>query len=151
MAGNIHRMTPALDTAVVQHLVLTGVSWSYYEQTLREIGSQSISVAFLDGVMELRSPLPEHEGVKDAIGHLTVTLTTEWGIPRKSFGSATFRQEDKAAGGEPDGCFYFHEIDSVRGMKRFDPLIHRPPDLWIEVDLLNPSVPREPICAAGSA
>jgi Uma2 family endonuclease len=32
-------------------------------------------------------------------------------------------------------------------MKRFDPLTHRPPDLWIEVDLLSPSVPREPIYA----
>ena len=32
-------------------------------------------------------------------------------------------------------------------MKRFDPAIHRSPDLWIEVDLLSPSVPREPICA----
>ena len=32
-------------------------------------------------------------------------------------------------------------------MKRFDPLTHRAPDLWVEVDLLNPSVPREPIYA----
>ena len=32
-------------------------------------------------------------------------------------------------------------------MKRFDPLVHRAPDLWIEVDLLSPSVPREPIYA----
>jgi hypothetical protein len=39
------------------------------------------------------------------------------------------------------------EIDSVKGMKRFDPLLHRAPDLWVEVDVLNPSVPREPICA----
>jgi hypothetical protein len=32
-------------------------------------------------------------------------------------------------------------------MKRFDPLLHRPPDLWVEVDILSPSVPRVPICA----
>jgi len=32
-------------------------------------------------------------------------------------------------------------------MKRFDPLIHRPPDLWIEVDIFSPSLPREPIYA----
>ena len=32
-------------------------------------------------------------------------------------------------------------------MKHFDPAMHRSPDLWIEVDLLSTSVPREPICA----
>ena len=32
-------------------------------------------------------------------------------------------------------------------MKRFDPLVHRAPDLWIEVDLFSGSVPREPIYA----
>ena len=37
--------------------------------------------------------------------------------------------------------------DWIKGMRRFDPLLHRPPDLWVEVDILSPSVPREPICA----
>ncbi|HZK79632.1 MAG TPA: Uma2 family endonuclease [Humisphaera sp.] len=130
-----------------QHIVLTGVSWSFYERTLEEVGNQSIRVAFLDGVMELMSPVPKHEGAKKAIGDLIATLAVERRIPRKSFGSATFRRQEKAAGSEPDECFYFREIDTVKGMARFDPLVHRPPDLWIEVDLLNPSVPREPIYA----
>jgi len=135
----------ALD--VPQHIVLYGVSWSYYEQTLSEIGNQPIRVAFLDGVMELMSPLPKHEGSKMAIGNLIVTLAVECRIPLKCFGSTTFRREEKAAGSEPDECFYFNEIESVKGMERFDPLLHGPPDLWVEVDVLNPSVPREPIYA----
>jgi Uma2 family endonuclease len=141
-------MATALDTRdVPQHIVLTGVSWSYYEQTLEEIGNQPIRVAFLDGVMELMSPMPEHEGAKKAIGDLIATLAVECQIPRKSFGSTTFRREEKSAGSEPDECFYFQNIDAVKGMKRFDSLVHRPPDLWIEVDVLNLSVPREPIYA----
>jgi Uma2 family endonuclease len=144
----IQQMLTALDTRdAPQHVVLTGVSWASYEQTLDEIGNRSIRVSFLDGVMEIMSPLPEHDAIKMAISDLIASLATERGIPRKSYGSATFRREDKAAGAEPDGCFYFGDIDKVRGMKRFDPLTHRPPDLWIEVDLLNPSVPREPIYA----
>lgn len=141
-------MVTLIDTPdVPQHIVLPGVSWSYYEQTLQEIGNRPIRVAFLDGVMELMSPLPEHEGPKKAIDNLIVTLAVECRVPLKSFGSTTFRQEEKAAGSEPDECYYFNEIDSVKGMKRFDPLVHRPPDLWVEVDVLSPSVPREPICA----
>ena len=141
-------MATLLDTREApQHIVVTGVSWSYYEKTLEEIGNQSIRVAFLDGVMELISPLPEHDAAKTAIGDLIAALATACRIPRKSFGSTTFRSEKKSAGSEPDECFYFNDLDAVKGMKRFDPLVHRPPDLWIEVDHLSPSVAREPIHA----
>jgi Uma2 family endonuclease len=144
----IRRMSTALDTPEIpQHIVLTGVSWFYYEQTLKEIGNQYIRVAFLDGMMELMSPLPDHDRPKKAIADLIVILAIECRIPRKSFGSTTFRVEEKAAGCEPDESFYFQEIDSVKAMERFDPIIHRAPDLWIEVDFLSSSVPREPIYA----
>jgi Uma2 family endonuclease len=137
-----------VDIGYARHdVVLTGVPWTQYSQTLDEIENRSLRIWFLDGVMQIMSPLPEHDATKTAIGDLIACLTTERRIPRKSFGSATFRREDKAAGAEPDGCFYFGDIERVRGMKRFDPLTHRPPDLWIEVDILNSSVPREPIYA----
>lgn len=138
-------LLPASDAP--QHIVLRGVSWSYYERTLEELANQNIRVAYLDGVMELMSPLPKHEGIKKAIADLITVLTLERGIPRKSFGSATFRDQTKAAGSEPDECFYFGQIESVRSMERFDPGLHRPPDLWIEVDVLSQSVAREPIYA----
>jgi len=132
---------------VEPHFVLTGVSWSYYERTLEELADQHVRVAYLDGVMEFMSPLPEHEGVKKAIANMIAVLAMARQIKLKSFGSTTFRREEKAAGSEPDECYYFGEIDSISGMKRFDPLVHRPPDLWIEVDLFGNSVPREPIYA----
>ena len=128
-----------------QHIVLAGVSWSYYERTLEEIGDQPIRVAFLDGVMELMSPLPKHDGSKTAIGDWIAALTEERRIPRKSFGSTTFRREEKAAGSEPDESFYFYDIDSVKGMEKFDHRCIRLQNIRIEVDIFNPSVPREPI------
>ena len=136
---------PAHD--VPQHIVLTGVSWSYYERTLEELANQNVRVSFLDGVMEIMSPLPKHEGIKKAIADLIALLTFERGVPRKSYGATTFRNEAKAAGSEPDECFYFGEIGSVKAMEQFDPRLHRAPDLWLEVDLFSPSVAREPIHA----
>src|SRR5882757_3204405 len=130
-----------------QHFVMTGVSWEYYEQTLKEIGDRPIRVAYLDGMMELLSPLPEHGRGAFAIGDLVSHLTLECDIPRISFGVTTFRRKAKAAGAEPDACFYFNEVDSVQDMKRFNPRVHRAPDLWIEVDVISASVPREPIYA----
>jgi Uma2 family endonuclease len=78
---------------------------------------------------------------------LIAVLTLERGIARKSFGATTFRIAAKAAGSEPDECFYFGEIESVKNMEQFDPRLHRAPDLWIEVDIFSPSVAREPIYA----
>jgi Uma2 family endonuclease len=140
-------MSMLVDFPDQQHIVLRGVSWSYYEQTLNEFGNQPIHVAFLDGAMELMSPLPEHERAKKAIANLIVVLAMERRVPMSSFGSTTFRQVEKSAGSEPDECFYFDDLDAIKGMQRYNPVLHRPPDLWIEVDILSPSVPREPICA----
>jgi Uma2 family endonuclease len=143
-----HGMTTTLDDlAVRQHLTLSGVSWAYYESTLEQIGDRPIRVSFLDGQIEIMSPLPEHEVIKKAAGRLVEALTEELGLPCKSFGSTTFRREEKSAGTEPDECYYFRQIDSVKGMKRFDPLVHPAPELAIEVDVLSPSIPREAIYA----
>ena len=103
-----------------QHLVLNGVSWAYYERTLEEVGNQPIRVAFLDGKMELMSPLPEHESMKDAIGDLIWRglLSANARFREKHTGQQHSGKKEKAAGSEPDGCFYFNaEIDSVKGMK----------------------------------
>lgn len=130
-----------------QHLVLAGASWNYYERTLEELAGRSLRVAFLDGTLEILSPLPEHEAAKRAFGDLIGAIAEEWRIPRKSFSSVTLRQAQKGAGIEPDECFYFHDIEDVKGMTRFDPHVHRPPDLAIEIAMWNPSVPRKPIYA----
>src|SRR5437764_14768735 len=100
-----------------QRFVMSGVSWQYYEHTLEQIGDRPIRVAFLDGVMELMSPLPEHDSEKKAIGDLIAILTLERGISRKSFGSTTFRIERETAGAEPDESFYLNDIEYGDGLK----------------------------------
>lgn len=55
-------MKTTLDDLVVsQHLVLSSVSWAYYEHTLEQVGDRPIRVSFLDGQIEIMSPLPEEE------------------------------------------------------------------------------------------
>ena len=108
-------MTTTLDIcAIPQHLVLTGVSWSYYEHTLKEINDRSMRVAFLDGMMEIMSITPEHELASSAIADLIKALAVELRIPRKSFGATTFRREEKQAGSEPDECFYFYRYRRIQ-------------------------------------
>jgi len=130
-----------------QHLVLDGISWAFYERLLDEIGDRPIRVTYSHGSLEIMPPLPEHEIAKKAIAQLIELLTLELGIPRACFGSTTFRREDKGGGLEPDECYYFDNAPRVRGMKRFDPAVHPAPDLGIEIDITQRSIPRDPIYA----
>ncbi len=140
-------MTLASLPTVAEHAVLRGVSWDDYEKILSEIGAGPTRVTFLDGSMEIMSPLPEHGDEKRMIARLVEDLTVEVGMPIRGFGSTTFRRQDRQGGLEPDECFYIQNESRVRGIRRFDPKKYPPPDLAIEIDVTRRSVPKEPIYA----
>ena len=131
-----------------QHIVLDNVSWSFYGRVLEELGNRPIRVTYSHGKIEIMPPLPEHELPKKSIGRLIEALAIELRIPMTAYGSTTFRRRDKQTGLEPDECYYLHNAPRVRGMKRFDPAIHPPPDLAVEIDITSRSIPRQPIYAA---
>jgi Uma2 family endonuclease len=136
-----------LDAA--QHLVMDGVSWAYYEQTLAEIGDGSLRVTFDRGRMEIMSPLPEHEQLKKPIARLVELMVLERDIELVGLGSTTFRDSVKAKGLEPDECYYVQNVAAVADITgEFDPAVHVPPDLAIEVEVTRKVVAREPIYAA---
>jgi Uma2 family endonuclease len=139
---------PIISLDDVQHFVLEDASWYLYERLLRDIGDRPIRVTYDDGRMEIMSPLPEHERPKKLIGQLIEMLTFQIGMPRVSFGSTTFRRRDKAKGLEPDECYYFKNEAKMRGRKRLDLKKDPPPELVVEIDIMSPSIPREPIYAA---
>lgn len=130
-----------------QHLVMDDVSWDFYERVLDELGDRPVRVTYCDGTIEIMSPLPEHEIAKKAIGWLIQVLAVELNIPLLAYGSTTFRRKRKRAGLEPDECYYLKNATAVQGMKRFNPTVHPPPDLVVEVDITSRSVEREPIYA----
>ena len=131
-----------------QHLVLHGVSWAFYELVLEELGDRPTRVTYHHGNIEIMAPLSEHEFLKSAIGRLIETLAVEANISMTPFGSTTFRRDDLEAGLEPDECYYLRNAARVRGMKRFDPEMHPPPDLAVEIDITRRSIARQPIYAA---
>jgi Uma2 family endonuclease len=137
-----------LDPPPAEHLVLRDAPWSYYQDTLKQLADRRIQVSYLNGEMEIMSPLPEHEAISKAIGQLIEALTEELKLKRKSFGSTTFGIPATQAGLEPDQCYYLANAPAVVGMKRFDPAIHPVPDLAVEVDITRRAVPRLPIYAA---
>ncbi|WP_019499201.1 Uma2 family endonuclease [Pseudanabaena sp. PCC 6802] len=123
-----------------QRIYLHDLDWQEFEQVLLELGEKRATrIAYFDGDLEIRMPLPEHERVKALISHLLVVLLEELDLPWESLGSSTFKKQSMKAGIEPDDCFYIQNSEAMIGKKRLDLTVDPPPDLAIEVDLTSPT------------
>jgi len=114
------------------------VNWQEFEAILAELGEKRASrLAYFNGTLEIRVPLPEHEVNKETIGDMVKILLEELEIDRECFGSTTFKREDMAAGIEPDNCFYIQNYAQMIGKTRIDLTVDPPPDLAIEIDVTS--------------
>ncbi len=121
-----------------QRVQLQEVNWHEFEAILDELGDKrACRIAYSDGVLEIRMPLPEHEVDKELIGDMVKILLEELEIDNECFGSTTFKRQDLAKGIEPDQCFYIENHAVMIGKRRLDLTVDPPPDLAIEVDVTS--------------
>lgn len=119
-------------------LLLKDVSWQMFEKILEELGeTRAARVSYSKGVLEIMTPLPEHEDDKVMIGDLLKALLEELDIEFRSLGSTTFKNQEMAQAIEADDCFYIQNEAAIRGKKRIDLSIDPPPDLAIEIDITS--------------
>ena len=134
---------PRTRTPTPQRLVLTGVSWQEYGKFLRAFaGRRAVRLTYDRGVLEIMSPLHEHETDVDFLGQLAVALTEEMGLTRKAGGSTTLRRRKRRRGLEPDRCYWIASEPLVRGKRDINLHKDPPPDLAIEVDITRSSLDR---------
>ena len=121
-----------------QRVQFLDVSWQDFEAILEELGEhRAARVAYNQGILEIRMPLPEHEFNKEIIGDMVKILLEELESDRECFGSTTFKRQEMAAGIEPDNCFYIQNHQAMRGKTRIDLNVDPPPDLASEVDVTS--------------
>ena len=121
-----------------QRLLVYGLQWSEFEAILTELGEKRASrIAYNNGILEIRMPLPEDEVDKELIGDLIKILLEELDIDCECFGSTTFKKKEANVGLEPDQCFYIKNHQQMRGKRRLHLAIDPPPDLAIEVDVTS--------------
>jgi len=127
---------------------LEKVRWQTYQALLWDLGESSHKkLTFNRGILEIMSPLPEHEINKGFLGRLVKATTEVLGLEVLSLGSTTLSREDLQRGIEPDECFYIQNEQLVRGKTNFDFTIDPVPDLAIEVDITSSSLNRLEIYA----
>ena len=127
-----------LDVPPGHRVMFHGVSWQEFESILDQLGEhRAARLAYSNGTLEIRMPLPEHEVDKEIIGDMVKILLKELEIERECFGSTTFKREDMAQRVEPDQSFYIQNYAQMIGRRRIDLMVDPPPDLAIEVDVTS--------------
>jgi len=127
-----------LDVPLGQRLLIHDLDWSEFEAILIELGEKRLCrIAYTDGTLEIRMPLPKHERQKSILGDIVKILLEELEIDCECFGSTTFKRKEMNFGIEPDECFYIQNHATMIGKDRPDLLVDPPPDLAIEVDVTS--------------
>lgn len=134
---------------VIDRVVLHNISWHTYEQLLTEMGdSRTIRLCYDQGLLEIMTPLLDHENPKRILEKFVDALAEELNLEIFSVGSTTLKRPDLAKGVEPDSSFYIQNEPLVKGKSRIDLTCDPPPDLVIEIDVSSSSLDRESIYAA---
>ena len=131
-----------------QRVVLRSVSWETYLALTEESESGSGRMTYDQGVLEIMSPGMPHEIAKRLIGRMIETFTLYRGIEIRSSSSTTFKRSELQRGFEADESYYVQHACELRRIGEIDLSIHPPPDLVLEVDMTNSSIPKKALFAA---
>ncbi len=127
--------------------VLHGVPPKAYREFLEALPEHHLRHTYDGWTLEMMTPRMDHEWPSELIGGMLRALTLALDIPIKSVGSTTLRAAKGDRGLQPDKSFYIGEDSQSRVGEVYRPGKDPPPDLVIEVDVTNTSVPRLPIFA----
>jgi Uma2 family endonuclease len=129
-------------------VILNNISWDTFERLLADIGDRRKTLFhYINGTLEIMSPLSLHEGSNHFIEALLGIFTDELEIDMRRLGSLLMKIPDLKLGAEPDSCYYIQNESIIRGKEVIIVGQDPAPDLVLEVDITNPSDRRLPIYA----
>jgi Uma2 family endonuclease len=132
-----------------QHFLLTGVDWQTYTRLLHAfVRHPGVRLNYDRGVLEIMTLSHEHENRVHLLRRLVEAFTEELNLPLKGGRSTTLRRRRKQRGLEPDECYWIASEPLVRDKDVINLRRDPPPDLALEIDVSQSSVPRMPIYAA---
>jgi Uma2 family endonuclease len=128
-------------------ILLRNVSWELYTELRDDPERDRVRMTYRHGVLELMSPSSPHERIKRILELLVTCWCRHHRLPLGSFGSTTYRLQEKESGLEPDSCFFIENEEAVRRSEEVDLTIQPPPDLAIEVEISHSAQSRMDIYA----
>ncbi len=129
-------------------VILHNVSWQTFENLLTDLSDRRKTLFhYLNGTLEIMSPLSLHEGSNRFIDDLIRAFSDELEIDLRKLGSLLMKVPELKLGAEPDSCYYIQNEPIIREKEVIIVGQDPPPDLVLEVDITNPSDRRLPIYA----
>jgi Uma2 family endonuclease len=116
-----------------QRVLLSGVPWETYVALRDAVDTPGVRMTYIEGLLEIMTPLPAHELAKTMIARLIEMFAIERDVPLQGYGSTTFRSAAKARGLEPDECYCV------------DHLLKDVPDIALEVVLTSGGIEKLPV------
>ena len=130
-------------------VILNNIRWETYQYLVQDSEEQPNKRLTYDrGILEIMTPLPEHEVYKKLIDRFVLVMVEEMNKEMRSLGSCTWSRQDLKKGLEPDECYYINHEEAVRGKLNIDLNFDPPPDLAIEIDITSSSLNRMSIYEA---
>jgi len=116
---------------------LSNVLWETFIELAEQRRGSIPRMTFCEGVLELMSPLRQHENIGRLIGRMVETYTEVLEIEIHSVASTTFKRKDLQRAFEADESYYIQHADMMRAKEHTDLTIDPPPDLVIEVEITS--------------
>ena len=123
-------------------VIRMNTDWDGYLKVLEAAEGNRLRITYDRGRLELVTPSYKHEWTKTTLSSLLETLMHELDVDFIGGGSLTFQRQDLDRGLEPDECYWVTRWAALKGVDEYDPLVHPPPDLVIEVDVSRSSMDR---------
>lgn len=141
---------PVVDRQIAENrVILDRVTWETFNRLLIELGeNRSSRLAYDGGILEIMTPLAEHEHNNRFIEKLIGAITDELNLNVKNLGSLTLKKDNIKKGIEPDSCYYLANEPQVRSKQSIDLNVDPVPDLVLEIDITSGSMDKLPIYAA---
>jgi len=128
--------------------VLENVRWETFVELSEQRRGSVPRMTFDEGVLELMSPLRQHENIGRLIGRLVETYTEVHGIEIQSVASTTFKRRDLQKAFEADESYYLQHAEQIRPKEEIDLMIDPPPDLVIEIEITSSAIRKLKLFAA---
>lgn len=123
-----------------KRVVFHHLTWQGYQQILQALGeNRAARLTYDRGMLEITTPLEEHEFAAELIGRFIYFLVSELGLKIKSMRSTTLEREDLDRSPEPDNAYYIQNQPLVAG-RTVDLTRDPPPDLVVEVDITHTDI-----------
>jgi Uma2 family endonuclease len=132
-------------------LIVHDVVWEDYERLVDDLASGGYHrrVSYDRGRLEIMTPLSEHETYARMIDALARVYADERDLTIENYGSTTWKKRSVLKGVEPDSCYYIASAHRIIGKRhRLDLESDPPPDIVVEIDIINQTLGKFGIYAA---